>query len=407
MNSLYKLFFFRWSYLLYSAVIKKIPSLEVVIGYLTYKLYVEKELLKAAFRKKIFGVRLLKFDNVSGLKVTGAVRLLRPKEALANTFRPTEMPIHKLPVLRIDNAMVFITEYNGIVLHNGKVLPLTHHKIAGERASEIFSSYPRLIYETVISNKPLEITDSRTIKYLLLHNWFNYYHFITETVYKLLAAEADTSDFVLLMPKNITEQKFVIEICDMLKVKTIAIDTNKHKILKLGTLYYIPEKPYCEEYNPYVLEKIRNILGEGIEAGKFDKVFISRKKKQRRAFVNCEEIEQVFRSFGFEVLYAEELTFREQIAIHKGCRFLAAMHGAGLTNMVFMEPGGTILEIHPELTTPEDHHSLVYWTMANALKHKYHVMWAKRPADNLSFFESNFYLNEAELNKTLTELNEE
>ncbi len=49
---------------------------------------------------------------------------------------------------------------------------------------------------------------------------------------------------------------------------------------------------------------------------------------------------------------ATDLSVREQVERSVGTRVLVGQHGAGLANMVFMRPGGTVIEIHPPL--PEE-----------------------------------------------------
>ena len=46
---------------------------------------------------------------------------------------------------------------------------------------------------------------------------------------------------------------------------------------------------------------------------------------------------------GFETVYTEELSFAEQVRLFSETRCLVSIHGAGLTNLMFMPPGGHML----------------------------------------------------------------
>lgn len=58
----------------------------------------------------------------------------------------------------------------------------------------------------------------------------------------------------------------------------------------------------------------------------------------------------------------------EQIEAHANVRVLVGQHGAGLTNMVWMKPGGVIIEIHPPLPAEAIH---TFRKLAEACGHHY------------------------------------
>ncbi len=51
-------------------------------------------------------------------------------------------------------------------------------------------------------------------------------------------------------------------------------------------------------------------------------------------------------------------------------KILVGFHGAGLTNMLFMQPGGKVLEIRPDGTPVNN----CFFTQANALNHHYYYV---------------------------------
>ncbi|GAN77302.1 glycosyltransferase family 61 protein [Acidisphaera rubrifaciens] len=50
---------------------------------------------------------------------------------------------------------------------------------------------------------------------------------------------------------------------------------------------------------------------------------------------------------GFEIVVPGALTFRQQAALFREARLVVGAHGAGMTNIVFCEPGAVILELMP------------------------------------------------------------
>lgn len=74
----------------------------------------------------------------------------------------------------------------------------------------------------------------------------------------------------------------------------------------------------------------------------------SRIKDDKRVF-NEEHLEELFSDLGFEVVYVEELdTYEDQVKLFSEAKVIAGVTGAGLSNMTFMKPGTTVIEI----TTP-------------------------------------------------------
>nr|AGS18880.1 GT61_6 [Plantago ovata] len=76
-------------------------------------------------------------------------------------------------------------------------------------------------------------------------------------------------------------------------------------------------------------------------------IFISRKKT--RVITNQEEISQVASELGFKVVIAdpEILTVVEIAQLVNSCDLLMGIHGAGLTNMVFLPENAVLIQILP------------------------------------------------------------
>lgn len=63
---------------------------------------------------------------------------------------------------------------------------------------------------------------------------------------------------------------------------------------------------------------------------------LSLKSLLNRPVINEQEVEEVFRSFGFEVLHPGEMSFEEQVSIYSQAEVLAGFSGSAMHNTIFM-----------------------------------------------------------------------
>jgi hypothetical protein len=64
------------------------------------------------------------------------------------------------------------------------------------------------------------------------------------------------------------------------------------------------------------------------------KIFLGRKPSYQRRVLNLDALMPVLQQFGFEIVFAEDLTYAEQVALFRNVRYFIGIHGAGLTNLL-------------------------------------------------------------------------
>ena len=69
------------------------------------------------------------------------------------------------------------------------------------------------------------------------------------------------------------------------------------------------------------------------------KVFISRKNAFLSRIENEEEVADLFRRNGFEIICTEDLNYREQVELFSSASCIVGASGAALTNLVYCNPG--------------------------------------------------------------------
>jgi capsular polysaccharide biosynthesis protein len=124
-------------------------------------------------------------------------------------------------------------------------------------------------------------------------------------------------------------------------------------------------------FHAQILHAVRDLLLRAYGAAEggrgSDRVYISRRDARRRRIANEEALLPLLERFGFQVIRAESCSFSEQVRLAHGARYLVSNHGAGLTNMLFMEPGTSVLE----LRHATDSEANCYFALAGQLGLRY------------------------------------
>jgi Glycosyltransferase 61 len=100
-------------------------------------------------------------------------------------------------------------------------------------------------------------------------------------------------------------------------------------------------------FHPGVIQWLRSKFIPASTPARGDRrIFISRAAGvAAQRLRNADEIEDLAKARGFEVIACETMPFSEQVATFSGAAAIAAPHGAGLANMVFAPANARILEL--------------------------------------------------------------
>jgi len=91
------------------------------------------------------------------------------------------------------------------------------------------------------------------------------------------------------------------------------------------------------------------------------RVYLSRGDASRRKIINDAELIHALGARGFQTIYLSELTFLEQSALLREATFVIGLHGAGLSHVVFMPSGGSVVEVFPST-----YGTMSFWPLAVA-----------------------------------------
>jgi capsular polysaccharide biosynthesis protein len=197
-----------------------------------------------------------------------------------------------------------------------------------------------------------------------------YFHWLTDALSRLYVMEKFLNDRVLLLPHHYERLKFVQP-----SLKPFAVEAVKflepERVLYCDKLIFptpvAPSGHYREEIIRGVREKLVAYFGAPGRSSPSGRIYISRHRAPKRKIANEAEIVEVLRKFHFDVIHAEDLSFADQVGISSQARCLISNHGAGLTNMLFMNPGTNVLELRHQT----DRVNNCYFTLSSALDLNY------------------------------------
>ena len=200
-----------------------------------------------------------------------------------------------------------------------------------------------------------------------------YAHWILDTLPRLLhmrKAGFDLNRFDHYLFTD-TRKRFHHEVLDMLGIPL----EKAHSRNKIGTFFS------CDSFetvsaprsdhtaHPDSFDLIRAFfLGDWAPIGRpRRRIYISRQRSERRRIVNGADVGDVLAQRGFEEVFAEEHSIVEFARILAEADFVVSPHGAGLTNLVFCQPGTKVLEIYGAHLSPD------YWRTSGQCGLDYHM----------------------------------
>ena len=118
----------------------------------------------------------------------------------------------------------------------------------------------------------------------------------------------------------------------------------------------------------------RDVFGIGSKSSASLRLFLYRLDGGPRSIVNIDAVKDLLDRWSIEMVDPSRLTLQEQITLFASTQLLIGVHGAGLTNMIYMPAGGAILELLPPLYATAS-----YWGIASTLGIEYHHLVCHDP----------------------------
>jgi len=200
----------------------------------------------------------------------------------------------------------------------------------------------------------------------IVDDWsYGYFHWLADALTRLFTIKHLLGELVLLLPHRYAGLEFVRSSLEPFDVREVEYLREGEVVRCERLLVPTPTAP-SGQYNEEVIRSVRDVLvgayGQAAGGGG-ERIYISRGKARKRRIVNEGAVVDTLREFGFGVVHAEEHSLAEQVRIASAAPCMVSNHGAGLTNMLFMRAGGSVLELRHRT----DRINNCYFALASAL----------------------------------------
>lgn len=194
-----------------------------------------------------------------------------------------------------------------------------------------------------------------------------YFHWLADALTRLYVVRDRLDDLTLVLPAGYDGLDYVRSSLDAFGIKKMDF-IRPDEILECRCLFMPSHTAPSGHYNEEIIRGVRNVLLSAY--GNSDqklRVYISRLHATRRRILNESELSEILLRFGFQTIYAEQLSFTQQVQLCSRARCLVSNHGAGLTNMMFLPEGANVFEFRHQ----DDRVNNCYFTLASALDLNY------------------------------------
>ncbi|MBC7426607.1 MAG: glycosyltransferase family 61 protein [Bacteroidia bacterium] len=267
------------------------------------------------------------------------------------------------------------------------------------RGSIIKSLKHKIFIHTALLLKRKKVKSVNSVIWATNEYSGNYFHWFNDVLPTLVYLRSVSVKLPLLIRRDIYDLHFVKSSLAILRWDCILFE--RQEILKFKQL--IKPTLTAGEGNQnlkYFLQVRDSFLQHKKPLINGRRIFLKRKNINYRQLLPEEEVTALFRKKGFEIVEADNMSLQEQIQLFSNCTHFAAAHGAGLTNMIFMQKNSKVLEVRRD----NDSHNNCYFAMANCLNFSYYYFLAKGASSTeISVQQDNFYVDLDSLEKLLTE----
>jgi len=278
----------------------------------------------------------------------------------------------------------------GVIIHKGFIPRYSAENLIGLKDETFYlrhwfkATEQKMVCNYGNSLNAFRLEDKK--EYFSIHTpWFGYFTWITSYLPRLKQALVEHPNAYLIYPMEWDEIPYVVDslkLFDGINIQKIPKD--HHVFVKNYIL--IPCRPWTSFFDSGILNNIRKFFHGKIDLINVERpkemVFLSRQLCKRRKLINEEDIYPLLQRFNIKTVIMEELSFIEQVNLMYTSSLVISIHGAGLTNINFLNSGSTVIELTPKLND-FNKFRFPYWRMSELLKLNYYCIFCDKEADEV------------------------
>ncbi len=287
------------------------------------------------------------------------------------------------------------------IVCNGQIFQLWHPKFLFRGITETNHTS---IFKRIKKFKPIFKFRPKKIKkgIWITHDWTDaYYHWFADALPRLMLAEdsINVHQLPVLLPDYYQQHSFITDSLTMLGYQPYFLESGIPYIV--DKLYITSMTAVTGQFNSIYIGKVRSSLTEGKNQNTdiCKKIYISRSKAKKRFVANEKELSAFLSSLGFQIVHFENYSLEQQIKIVSESKVIIGLHGAGLTNMLFLPKQSTVFEL---ISKEKNWYNWCYQNMANALNLKYYQIECET---SKAIEDYNVYVDLKQLHAVLTSNN--
>tara|TARA_Y100001970_G_C14167847_1_gene822383 strand:- start:551 stop:1588 length:1038 start_codon:yes stop_codon:yes gene_type:complete len=208
----------------------------------------------------------------------------------------------------------------------------------------------------------------------------NYFHWVTDVLPKLIIAKQKKllKDKIIILPNF--KSKFQLDSIKKVS-KNVIYNSVPVNDLIVENLTYVSDLHFSGYPRKIYLKKLQSLFVRDLNKNRKPiKIYISRSNSDRRKLTNESNLIKILKKKKFKILRMEKLKFYDQIKYCSRASIIISLHGAGLTNLIWMKKKTKLIEIRGS----EDKNLNPYFVMCKHLGIKYYYFLTKK--NFLSYF---------------------